>query len=215
MNVNVHVKTPGMKAFEMRVSVQDSDTIEKVVERRNHDAKAAQIAKAGQDFAYHNLTFPGLECYISDALHFMAEVIEAPVPLSELQSKYGFTPVPEPNDHLQTAPDPGEILKAVEAEAITNLIRTDASVEHSHKSGHHHRFPMTLQDLVQLPEEEGTFSACRNGGSVSGQTCAQRSTSDNVMKECLCTRAETQTQEATCCHFEQSLLQTRHKPRSD
>jgi len=33
MNVNVHVKTPGMKAFEMRVSVQDSDTIEKVVEQ--------------------------------------------------------------------------------------------------------------------------------------------------------------------------------------
>jgi len=33
MNVNVHVKTPGMKAFEMRVSVQDTDTIEKVVEQ--------------------------------------------------------------------------------------------------------------------------------------------------------------------------------------
>jgi len=33
MNVNVHVKTPGMKAFEMRVSVQDTDTVEKVIEQ--------------------------------------------------------------------------------------------------------------------------------------------------------------------------------------
>jgi len=33
MNVNVHVKTPGMKGFEMRVSVQDTDTVEKVIEQ--------------------------------------------------------------------------------------------------------------------------------------------------------------------------------------
>lgn len=80
-----------------------SDLLQTLDYLRANDQLASRIAQAGQDFADSSLTFPGLECYVLDALKFMSEVVE-PLPLPELSGLYGFEAVPEPDAHLRTSP---------------------------------------------------------------------------------------------------------------